>query len=71
VDGSLYFSADDGRHGRELWTSDGSEAGTVILDDLYPGAHGSRPRPTLELGGEVFFVAKTPATGRELWMLAG
>jgi len=37
VNGTLYFSADDGAHGSELWRSDGTEAGTVMVRDLVPG----------------------------------
>jgi len=35
--GQLVFVATDGVHGRELWTSDGTDAGTQMVVDLYPG----------------------------------
>jgi ELWxxDGT repeat protein len=37
VNGTLFFAADDGIHGLELWKSDGTEAGTVMVKDIHPG----------------------------------
>jgi ELWxxDGT repeat protein len=37
-DGTLYFRANDGSNGDELWKSDGTEGGTVPVFDLNPGA---------------------------------
>ncbi len=36
----LVFIADDGTHGDEWWTSDGTEAGTEMIVDLLPGSEG-------------------------------
>jgi ELWxxDGT repeat protein len=39
--GSIYFSAEDGVNGRELWKSDGTAAGTAMVKDIRAGQYGS------------------------------
>ena len=36
VNGTLFFSANDGTHGYELWESNGTAAGTVLVKDINP-----------------------------------
>ena len=48
VNGTLFFSAFDPQHGVELWKSDGTQAGTVLVKDINPtagyyGGGGSSP----------------------------
>jgi ELWxxDGT repeat protein len=69
LDGRLYFAADDGTHGRELWHSDG--AGLTVLQELVPGVAGSSPQELTALSGRLFFSAETPGRGREPWMSDG
>ena len=69
--GALYFVADDGTRGDELWKSDGTEAGTVIVKDINPGpGDGTRPG-IVDLNGTLFFAATDGVTGTELWRSDG
>ena len=38
---TLYFRATDGTNGYELWKSDGTAAGTVMVKDIYSGSASS------------------------------
>ena len=71
VGNRVFFVADDGNTGRELWTSDGTTAGTRLVRDLYPGIESSDPSDFLVKGNELYFTAMNPAVGRELWKTNG
>ena len=65
--GSLFFTADDGTSGRELWKSNGTAAGTVLVKDLKPGADTSSPSGLTNVTGRLFFAADDGTNGIEIW----
>jgi ELWxxDGT repeat protein len=71
VGGVLYFGADDGSTGCELWRSEGAEANTVRVRDIYTGTDGSGPQWLTGMGGALFFAADDGVHGLELWKSDG
>lgn len=80
--GLLYFSADasptfTGKEtGNELFVTDGTENGTILVLDLYPGlrntrGNSSRPEELTVAGDLLYFSAETEDYGRELWYTSG
>lgn len=71
LNGVLYFSADEGQGGTELWRSDGTSSGTYRLRDIRPGTAGSGPEEFAVAGSQVYFVADDGTSGSELWTTDG
>ena len=77
VGGVLLFSASDRPTGiddvisAELWKTDGTEAGTVQVADIYPGVQGSEPCELTNVGGTAFFTAWTGTSGFALFKSDG
>jgi ELWxxDGT repeat protein len=71
LDTKLLFAAGEREHGDELWVSDASSDGTLLVRDIYPGPADSRPEGFVRLGAGLLFSAKSPESGRELWRTDG
>jgi len=67
ANGFLYFPAATAANGRELWKSDGTAAGTVMVGDLFPGAQSSDPEQITAANGDIYFVAEDGNSGKEVF----
>jgi ELWxxDGT repeat protein len=70
----LYFSADDGTHGPELWVTDGTDQNTQLVKDINTstsGITGSSPTGLFVFNGSLYFDADSGTTGPELYKSDG
>lgn len=75
----VFFDADDGVHGRELYVSDGTADGTFMVKDINPGS-GSGLRfhnglvdvnALTAVGDRLFFIARDGVSGAGLYVTDG
>ncbi len=71
VGDKLFFVANDGEIGRELWITDGTREGTELIKDIYAGAEGSDIHGLIEHNGLCYFFADDGINGKELWSSDG
>ncbi len=67
VNGTLFFGAYDDTNGEELWQSDGTSAGTVLVHNITPGSGNAITQSLTNVNGKLFFSADDGVAGRELW----
>ncbi|MEC8541773.1 MAG: hypothetical protein VXY53_08045, partial [Candidatus Thermoplasmatota archaeon] len=66
----LYFQANDGTHGTELWKYDGVNAPSMVAD-ITPGSSSSLPGDLTVFNNELYFRAYDGTSGYELWRYDG
>lgn len=78
VGNQLFFTADDPvNSGRELWTSDGTESGTALVQDIRTGFdnYGSplsgEPEQLTAIGNQLYFSVVDDLNDREVWTSGG
>lgn len=71
VNGTIFFAANEGTNGVELWKSDGTSSGTVLVKDIHPGGASSNPYSLTNIAGTLYFSATDGTNGIELWKSDG
>src|SRR5262245_59325701 len=66
-----FFAASEQSLGRELWVTDGTAAGTVLVKDIDPGIASADPHFLTAVDGTLFFAARDGAHGTTLWKSDG
>ncbi|MCB9007918.1 MAG: hypothetical protein H6656_11220 [Ardenticatenaceae bacterium] len=71
MNSELYFYGAELTNGNELWKSDGTEVGTVLVKDIFPGLDSSNPLWFVTGGATLYFTADDGVNGIELWQSDG
>ncbi|MFY0675115.1 MAG: T9SS type A sorting domain-containing protein [Bacteroidia bacterium] len=65
------FSAYNSTYGQELFITDGTDSGVVLLADINPGSASSNPENFYVFNGRLIFTATSAAHGTEVWITDG
>jgi ELWxxDGT repeat protein len=71
VGSTAYFRGYDPAHGYELWRSDGTAVGTMMVADINPGPASSYIFGGVNLNGTLFFNADDGVHGTQIWRTNG
>jgi trimeric autotransporter adhesin len=71
VNGQTFFNANNNINGDELWKTDGTTAGTVMVKDIYVGSNYSSPQEIVSCNNKAFFSATDATNGKGLWSSDG
>jgi ELWxxDGT repeat protein len=71
IAGKFIFRGSTAATGSEIFITDGTAGGTVLVKDIYNGPTSSSASDFAVLNGVAYFTAVTMAEGRELWRTDG
>jgi ELWxxDGT repeat protein len=69
INNTLYFSGYTFNEGWELWKTNGTDAGTILVKDILQGSGGEYPQLLTNVNGSLFFA--TSPGNRQLWKTDG
>lgn len=67
----IYFVAYSTDAGKELWKTDGTEAGTKIVKDIWEGSGNSGIAEITIFNNKLYFLASSATHGKEIWQTDG
>ena len=68
---NIFFIADDGINGTELWVSDGTNSGTTLVKDIRTGSRNASLTELVSFGDKVLFGGGEFNSANELWVTDG
>ena len=68
---TLYFSAYDTTNGKELWKTDGTAAGTIMIKDIKAGIGNSQSSGFCKIPSTTLFIAQSVGLESKLWKTDG
>ena len=68
---TYYFAGYSANGGGELWKTDGTSAGTMLVKDIRPGGESSDPYYFVTVGSTIYFIADDGTNGEEVWKSDG
>jgi uncharacterized protein (TIGR03382 family) len=71
VGNKLFFLMRQDATGKELWVSDGTEAGTRMVEEIQEGVNDGDPQRLIAVGRMLFFMATDSRSGMEPWRSDG
>lgn len=70
VGNEVFFNAKNGPNNEELYKTDGTTAGTVLVKEIHPSAR-SNPQFLTEMNGKLYFSASDGQAAESLWVSDG